>query len=156
MGTKKTIGYYRYNPNRPTWAINLGGILQGLSFFWGFCAVCCLVFFFQSIQYGTITTLYIFLGFLALVTLVVFNQVVGKKLAIGKDYHPRLPFAGRKNSGSKKTSQGDPALTELIGKLRERGVPDKDIADALRAVKSGEMSAKLAAEKLQAKAKVKK
>ena len=133
MGTKKIIGYYRYNPNRPSWAVNLGGVMQGLSFFWGFCAICCLVFFFQSIQYGTISTFYLFLGFLALVALVVFNQIVGKRLAIGKNYHPRLPFTRKECGSSTKASQPDPAIVELVSKLRARGIPDKDIFEAVRA-----------------------
>ena len=137
MGTKKTIGYYRYNPNRPTWAINLGGILQGLSFFFGFCAVTALVFAFRAPI--------VWLGVAGFTALTIICQLSGRRLAIGK-----------KQKSVPNSQKVDPALVELIGKLRERGVSDKDIADAFRAVKSGEMSAKSVAEKLQAKARVKK
>ena len=70
MGTKKIIGYYTYNPNRPKWAINLGGILQGLSFFFGLCAIYALFLFWPAA-----------IGFVALV---VVCQLSGRRLAIGK------------------------------------------------------------------------
>lgn len=76
MGTKKVIGYYRYNPNRPKWAINLGGILQGLSFFFGFCAVTALIFAFRAPI--------VWLGVLGFAALTVLCQLSGRRLAIGK------------------------------------------------------------------------
>ena len=116
MGTKKTIGFYFYNPNRPTWAINLGGLLQGLSFFFGLCG---LGAFGMGFSFPPA-----FIGFAVFAALTIVCQLVGRRLALGKKQDPK--------------SKADPATVELVAKLRERGVSDKDIVEAVRAVKSGE------------------
>ena len=118
MGTKKTIGFYFYNPNRPTWAINLGGILQGLSFFFGLCG---LGAFGMGFSFPIA-----FVGFAVFAALTVICQLVGRRLALGKKSVP------------KKSHEVDPAMVELVSKLRARGVPDNDIAEAVRAVQNGE------------------
>lgn len=117
MGTKKTIGFYFYNPNRPTWAINLGGILQGLSFFFGLCG---LGAFGMGFSFPPA-----FIGFAVFAALTIACQLGGRRLALGK----------KQTSNS---SKADPATVELVSKLRERGVSDKDIVTAVRAVQSGE------------------
>lgn len=122
MGTKKTIGFYFYNPNRPTWAINLGGILQGLSFFFGLCG---LGAFGMGFSFPPA-----FIGFAVFAALTIACQLGGRRLALGK----------KQVSDSSKV---DPAVIELVSKLRERGVPDKDIVTAVRAVQSGESPEKV-------------
>ncbi len=121
MGTKKTIGFYFYNPNRPTWAINLGGLLQGLSFFFGLCG---LGAFGMGFSFPPA-----FIGFTVFAALTIVCQLVGRRLALGKKQNPK--------------SKADPATVELVAKLRERGVSDKDIVEAVRAVKSGEPAEKV-------------
>ena len=121
MGTKKTIGFYFYNPNRPTWAINLGGLLQGLSFFFGLCG---LGAFGMGFSFPPA-----FIGFAVFAALTIVCQLVGRRLALGKKHDPK--------------SKADPATVELVAKLRERGVSDKDIVEAVRAVKSGEPAEKV-------------
>ena len=80
MGTKKTIGFYFYNPNRPAWAINLGGILQGLSFFFGLCG---LGAFGMGFSFPPA-----FIGFAVFAALTIACQLGGRRLALGKKQKP--------------------------------------------------------------------
>ena len=116
MGTKKTIGFYFYNPNRPTWAINLGGLLQGLSFFFGLCGLGAFGMGFSFVP--------AFIGFAVFAALTIICQLVGRRLALGK-------------KPATKTQKPDQATVELVANLRKRGVPDKDIVEAVRAVQNG-------------------
>lgn len=125
MGTKKTIGFYFYNPNRPTWAINLGGILQGLSFFFGLCG---LGAFGMGFSFPPA-----FIGFAVFAALTIVCQLVGRRLSLGKKPKP----------SSKTQQKADPAMVELVAKLRERGVSDEDIVEAVRAVQNGEPAEKV-------------
>lgn len=79
MGVKVPIGYYKYNPNRPKWAINLGGLMQGLSPFLGISSI-----FFAIIisnQYSLAGG--IFCG-IAIFAAAILCWVGGRRLALGK------------------------------------------------------------------------
>lgn len=86
MGVKVPIGKYTYNKKQPQWLITIGGVMQGLSYFWGICGVYALLAMFgaRDSEKG-----YFILAILVAIVLVIFNQVVGKRLAIGKGYKPK-------------------------------------------------------------------
>lgn len=86
MGVKVPIGKYTYNKKQPQWLITIGGVMQGLSYFWGICGVYALFAMFgaRDSEKG-----YFILAILVAIALVIFNQVVGKRLAIGKGYKPK-------------------------------------------------------------------
>lgn len=81
MGTKKIIGQYAYSKDRPKWAVTVGGIMQGISYFWGLCAVYCLL---AQIGARDDERVPFLVAFVIFVVLVVANQIIGRRLAIGK------------------------------------------------------------------------
>jgi hypothetical protein len=117
MGVKVPIGYYKYNPNRPKWAINLGGLMQGLSPFLGIFSVLFAIII--SNQYGLPAGIFCGIAIFAAAVLFWFG---GRRLALGE-----APVA--KNV--------DPDMIKLIAKLRARGVSDQEIVSALHATKNG-------------------
>lgn len=117
MGAKATIGFYKYNPNRPKWAINLGGLMQGFGPFLGISSI--FFAFAISNQYGL--ALGIVCGIVIFV-LAILCWVGGRRIALGK-----IPSQ----------KDVDPNMVKLVAKLRARGVSDEEIVDALRAAKNG-------------------
>ena len=85
MSVKVPMGKYTYNKKQPQLLIVLGSVMQGLSYFWGLCGIYA---FLGMLMARDDEKGYFNLAMLIAIVLVVFNQVVDKRLAIGKNYRP--------------------------------------------------------------------